>query len=145
MKEVIYLAHSVRERGMGKRVQKRLEDLGYEIYNPFYPIDPRAYRTDIKALDEGLIVPWDVPDRDSAEWIIKVDLRAVGNSDIIVCIFPNKRTVGIPCEMMFAWMRHISILTVVPGDMKGHPWIVGMADKVFTDIEELYEYLGNEE
>lgn len=141
MKQVIYLAHSVHEREMGKEVQKRLEHLEYEIYNPFYPKDPRAYRNDIKALDEGLIVPWDIPDKDSAKWIIKIDLRAVGNSDVIVCIFPNRRTVGIPCEMMFAWMSHIPILCVVPEDMCGHPWIVGMSDKVFTDIEDLYIHM----
>lgn len=141
MKETIYLAHSVHERDMGKEVQKKLEDMGYEVYNPFYPKDPRAYRDDIKNLDEGIIAPWDIPDKEGAEWIIKIDLRAVGNADFIICIFPNRRTVGISCEMMFAWMSHIPVICVTPEDMAGHPWIVGMSQKVLTDIEDLYEYL----
>ena len=70
MKELIYLAHSVHRRELGKEIQAMLEDMGYEVYNPFYPTDPRAYRNDIEALDKGQIVPWDIPDKDRADWMI---------------------------------------------------------------------------
>lgn len=136
----IYLAHSVHERELGKEIQAMLEDMGFIIWNPFYP--PSEYhRGDIEKLDKGIIVPWDIPDKDRSNWIIKIDLRAVGWSDFIICIFPNRRTVGIPCEMTYAWMSHIPVYAVTPSDMAGHPWIVGMCEKVFTDIGELYEYL----
>lgn len=145
MKELIYLAHSVHRRELGKEIQAMLEDMGYEVYNPFYPTDPRAYRNDIEKLDKGQIVPWDIPDKDRADWIIKIDLRAVANADFIICIYPDTRTVGIPCEMTVAWMLHIPVYSVVPEDMCGHPWIVGMSDEVFTNIGDLYSYLGKPE
>lgn len=117
-----------------------LQKMGFEVWNPFYP--PEDYRRgDIRSLDEGIIVPWDIQDKKRSEWIIKVDLRAVGWSDFIICMFPNRRTVGISCEMTYAWMSHIPVISVAPEDMKGHPWIVGMSDKVFTSIEDLYTHL----
>ena len=142
MYEQIYLAHSVYQRTRGKQIQAALEKLGFIVYNPFYPNDKRAQRGDIEALDKGNIQPWDITDMERSKWIIEVDLRAVGNSNLIVCIYPNRRTVGIPCEMMYAWMSHIPIFTLVPEDMIGHPWIVGMSQEVVTTIEELYDILG---
>jgi len=138
----IYLAHSVHRRSSGKEIASKLETMGYEVYNPFYPKGDN-YRGDIEALDKGHIQPWDIPDKDRSEWIIKVDLRGVLNSDILVCIYPDMRTVGIPCEMMFAWMNHIPIYSVVPEDMVGHPWIVGLSQEVFLSIDELYDYLAS--
>lgn len=137
MSKILYLAHSVHERQRGKRIQKRLEEMGFIVYNPFYPEDPRAYRKDIAALDGGHIVPWDVKDSISADWIITTDLRGVGNADFIVCIFPRRRTVGISCEMAIAWMLHIPVYSLTPEDMKGHPWIVGMSYFTETDLERL--------
>lgn len=135
MTKILYLAHSAYERERGKRIQKRLEEMGFKVYNPFYPFDPRSSRGDVVALDKGLIVPWDIDDDKRSNVIIRADLRGVGNADFIICIFPKRRTVGISCEMAVAWMLHIPIYSLTPEDMSKHPWIVGMSNLVETDLE----------
>lgn len=147
MSKILYLAHSAYERERGKRIQKRLEEMGFTVYNPFYPFDPRSSRGDVVALDKGLIVPWDIDDDKRSNVIIRADLRGVGNADFIICIFPKRRTVGISCEMAVAWMLHIPIYSLTPEDMRKHPWIVGMSEMVETDLERflwaIYLYEGD--
>jgi len=139
----IYMAHSAHERERGKVNQQRLEELDFSVYNPFYPDIPELYRDDVKALDEGRIQPWSISDKDRSLWIIDIDYRAVRKADIVVCFYPTngRRTVGIPCEMAFAWLLHIPIYSVVPEDMAGHPWIVGMSERVFISDDDLFIYL----
>ena len=134
---VIYLAHSVHERQEGKRLQKELEGLGYIVINPFYPETPRP---DIEALDQLEIKPWDVTPEKGIE-IVKQDLRAVRLSDMVVAKLPERRkTFGIPCEIMYAWMLHIPVYTVTISMLK-HPWVITLSEKVYSTFDELYEYL----
>ena len=134
---VIYLAHSVHERQEGKRLQKKLEELGYVVINPFYPETPRP---DIDALDRLEIKPWNVTEEEGIR-IVKQDLRAVRLSDMIVAKLPEKRkTFGIPCEIMYAWMLHIPVYTVTISMLK-HPWVITLSEKVYSVFDELYEDL----
>ena len=134
---VIYLAHSTHERQEGKRLQKRLEDLGYTVINPFYPETPRP---DIEALDKQIIEPYGVTPEVGIE-IVKQDLRAVRLSDMIVAKLPEKKkTFGIPCEIMYAWMLHIPIYTATKSMLK-HPWVITLSEKVYATFDELYEDL----
>lgn len=50
----IYLSHSVFERRKGGRVQRKLEEMGYTVVNPFYP---QIGRGDVRRLDEGEWAP----------------------------------------------------------------------------------------
>ena len=44
--------------------------------------------------------------------------------------------------MTLAWKVYgIPVLSVVPEDMRGHPWILGMSERVFTSLEDLYSHL----
>ncbi len=132
-----YLAHSVHKRERGKEIQKRLEGMGIEVYNPFYSHD----RQDILDLDKGIVRAWDITDEDTSMIIVDLDLEGVRKSDVLICVYPDGVSVGIPCEMMFAWMINIVIFSVVPEKLKGHPWIVALSDGVFSDIDSLYDTL----
>ena len=139
----IYLAHSVHERPMGKKVQAKIESLGYEVYNPFYP--PNQEREDISDLDSPDIMAgtekgaWNMVDVDKSLEIVDKDLEAVRKSDAVICIFPKGRTVGISCEMFFAsYNLRMPVFTVCPEDMVGHPWIITLSDSVYTEMEDLY-------
>ncbi len=132
-----YLAHSVHKREQGKEIQKKLESMGVEIYNPFYSHD----RQDILDLDKGLVHAWDIVDEDKSRLIVDLDLEGLRKSDILICIYPDGMTVGIPCEMMYAWMINISIFCVVPEKLKGHPWIIALSDGVFSSMDMLYDTL----
>ena len=137
----IYLAHSVFERQKGRKIQRRLVELGYVVVNPFYS---ETSREDIEKVDGGKLVPWSIKDVEEARRIINQDLEALKGCDLIVCLFPRRRTVGIMAEMTIAWKVYkIPILSVVPKDMKAHPWIMGMSERVFTSLDDLYYYLRN--
>ncbi len=129
-----YLAHSVHAREHGKKIQKELEHMGIEIYNPFYSHD----RQDILDLDKGIVSAWDIKDQDTSRLIVDLDLEGVRKSDLLICIYPDGISVGIPCEMMYAWMVNIPIFSVVPEKLKGHPWIIALSDGLYTSMESLY-------
>jgi len=132
-----YLAHSVHKRERGKEIQKKLESMGIEVYNPFYSHD----RQDILDLDKGIVQPWNIVDEDKSRLIVDLDLDGLRKCDFLICVYPDGVTVGIPCEMMFGWMLHLKIVALVPHNLRGHPWIVAMCEKIFTDLNDLYNYL----
>jgi len=138
MAKRIYLGHSSNERVKGKIIQKQLEVLGYEVYNPFYPPEPRE---DIIALDIGKSFPWNVIDEDTSRWIVETDLDGIDSCDLMFAVYPDDKTIGIPCEMMYCWMETIPVISVVPESMKGHPWIIHLSMATFTDIKKAFEYL----
>ncbi len=133
----VYLAHSVHKREHGKEIQKKLEGMGIEVYNPFYSHD----RQDILDLDKGIVRAWDITDEDTSMIIVDLDLEGVRKSDVLICIYPDGVSVGIPCEMMFAWMINIPIFCVVPERLMGHPWIVALSDGAFPTVDMLYDVL----
>lgn len=135
----IYLAHSVHERKEGLTWQKELEDYGYEVNNPFYP--KNQPRPDITKLDEGTAAAWNLRDKPTSVKIIKADLNAVKNSNIYVAVYPDGMTVGIPCEHLYAWLNKKEIYVCVPKKLTGHPWIVGLSDKVFTNVTSMMEFM----
>ncbi len=132
-----YLAHSVHKREQGKDIQKKLESMDIEVYNPFYSHN----RQDILDLDKGIIQAWDIVDEDKSRFIVDLDLEGLRKCDILICIYPEGVTVGIPCEMMYAWMIGIVTFCVVPEKLKGHPWIVALSDAVFSSTDLLYDTL----
>jgi len=138
---VIYLAHSVYEREEGKQIQVVLESIGYSVVNPFYPKTPRP---DIRELDEGKTQPWTIINEERSKQIVKQDLRAVRLSDVVLAKIPeDKRTVGIPCEMMYAWMNKIPIYSLTK-TMLGHPWIRALSVRVYPTFDELHDDLLND-
>lgn len=132
-----YLAHSVHKRERGKEIQKTLEDMDIEVYNPFYSHD----RQDILDLDKGIVQAWDIVDEEKSMLIVDLDLEGLRKSDILICIYPDGVSVGIPCEMMYAWMVNIPIFCVVPEKLIGHPWIIALSDGLFSSIDSLYDTL----
>jgi len=130
----------VHERERGKKVQDELERMGHEVYNPFYPDE--LIRDDIEAIDKGFIQAWDLVDRKKSKAICDRDLEGVRKQDVVICLYPTCRTIGIPCEMFFAGhVLHMDIYSVVPEDMKGHPWIVNYSTVMFESDEELLQYM----
>lgn len=73
-----YLAHSVHKRERGKEIQKKLENMGIEVYNPFYSHD----RQDILDLDKGIVQAWDIVDEDTSRLIVDLDLDGLRKCDI---------------------------------------------------------------
>lgn len=132
----IYLAHGKNERNKGKKIQAEIEQLGIEVYNPFYSVD----RKDISKLDSGLISENKV--KVDAMIVVDTDLEAIRKSDMVVCIYPEKDvTIGVPCEMMYASILNMPIITVASEELLEHPWIVALSDGLFYKLDDLYLYL----
>jgi len=134
----VYLAHSVHERDRGLAFQRELESCGYTVTNPF----------SIERQKVGQIVEWNDLDPDSdkgrtiAAVIISGDLGEVAQSDMIVVLMPqNDVTIGIPCEMLFAWMMRKPCYTLVSNRLYGHPWIIGLSKYVWKDEGEMLRFL----
>ena len=74
--------------------------------------------------------------------IVHRDLSDILNSDIVI-LHMRKPSIGSSCELMFANMHKKIILIISENpDVTGHPWINSLASKVFSNEEEVIDYLG---
>lgn len=122
----LYLSHSSHEKERGKEIQKKLEDMGYEVHNPFDKETP------------GEITWTGDMSKELADWVVETDHREIRKSDGMVCIYPEDgRTIGEPCEMAFAYFLRMPIFSYVPDCIKGHPWPIGQSTVVFRDLDLL--------
>jgi len=110
----IYLSHPSRRRREGRSIFKQLTNEGFDVYNPFDAI----------------------PDD-----IVEKDLYEVRKADVLVCYYPVAST-GCVVEMMTAKQlgKHILVLTT-PKRKDSDIWLNWLADKIFTDIDELIKEL----
>lgn len=132
----VYLAHGKSERARGKAIQENIEKMGIEVFNPFYSVN----REDILSLDAGVLIG--NAEKGRAMAVVDSDLEGIRKSDIIVCVYPNDVvTIGVPCEMMYASMLNLPIISVAKQEILEHPWVMAFSDGLFTDIEDLYLYL----
>ena len=97
-------------------------------------------KADIKKLNHG-IHGWDwndkylTPNKD----IVENDLKLVEDADILVAVFPDNLTIGITCEMFWAWKQNKTVLSFVPARLLEHPWINYCSKCVFIRIEDPIE------
>lgn len=133
---IIYLAHGKSERKKGKEIQSEIEKLGIEVFNPFYSTE----REDIHNLDAGLFT--DNKEKGKAMIAVDSDLEGIRKSDIVVCIYPEREiTIGVPCEMMYASMLNMPIISIGSDSILKHPWVIALSDGLFQNVEDLYLYL----
>jgi nucleoside 2-deoxyribosyltransferase len=136
----VYMAHSIHERERGKNVQFILEGAGFEVINPF---DHQPRHSFLTALDAGKVNPfnWTQPVEDH-EQIVNTDLGLIASSDMVLCIYPDNKTIGTPCEMFFAWTLHKIVVSVVPVGLEHHPWILNCSKHVvLTDDDGILKLL----
>ena len=81
----------------------------------------------------------DVSDKEAMEY----DLHRLRHSDVVVVNFNDKSSIGTSMELAIAYELRIPIIGLhTDGDnFDLHPWQVYMCNKIFNDIDTLYEYL----
>ena len=131
----IYLAHPGVPSVMrtAKKLQKQLEDLGFQVFNPF--------DSTLQAM--GLKREWDGnPDKINTETCYKIfdhDLSNVTNSDILIAYVPKVFTAGTMMEIYHAFMQ--GKLIYIYSSIRS-PWlIVPSGDKVYSDFNKILEAL----
>ena len=139
----VYLSHSPREKERGIKVQKILEDIGYEVLNPF------SLNLDIDEFHWSDLS--EIRVKDSIK-LCKAEINNLLDSDIVLALYPKDMvSIGIPCEIAIAHDYRKTVITVIDPKFKGHPWIVYMSsiiierdeliEEVFRTMLEEIEYL----
>lgn len=73
--------------------------------------------------------------------IMNFDTRLVRNSDLIVVNANDPHSVGTSMEIAIAHEHNIPVLILAENDEELHPWWVEMADKIFDNINDMYDYI----
>ncbi len=124
----IYLAHPGKPSVMrtAKKLQKKLEDLGFQVFNPF----------DYSQFECSLKTEWDNGQRtETCFKIFDNDLGKVNKSDILVAYVPQVFTAGTMMEIYHAFLQ--GKLVYIYSKIRS-PWlIVPSGDKVYNEFDKL--------
>lgn len=85
------------------------------------------------------------PTHDNEREVMEFDLNKVRNSDLIIVNFTHKPiSLGTMAEISIAYDRQIPILGLCEDEnIKLHPWQKEMCLRIFSDIQELIDYIIN--
>jgi nucleoside 2-deoxyribosyltransferase len=131
----IYLAHpgTIKLKRKALKIQKILEQNDYIVYNPFTSGEGQV----LSALWEKVPAERTM---ELSEQIIKADLDAIDNSDIVVAFIPEP-SIGTSMEIFFAASLEIPVFIITELE---HPWLI-CAGLIVKDVNELLEILNNDE
>lgn len=74
--------------------------------------------------------------------VMEYDLYKVRNSDLVVVNFNDPQSIGSAMELAIAYEKKIPILGLCEHNEELHPWLKTVCNRIFTDREELFLYLG---
>lgn len=134
-----YLAHQLTHRKKVLEIQKEIEYYyGLTLINPFYD----TQRNDIEAIDKGLQSRYNI-DIDRCREIVLSDLQIIRDCDGIICIVFDHEAIGTFMELFYAWcVCDIPVYLVCYDEkIRNHPWINTVCYKIFSNIEELKDYI----
>lgn len=83
----------------------------------------------------------DPPIYDNPREVMEFDLNLVRHSDLIIVNFNDIYSLGSMSEMAIAYERRIPIIGLNVDKQNLHPWQVEMCSKIFSDINEMLDYV----
>jgi len=126
-----YFAHNFYKRKEYRKLELQLEEeLGIELFNPFYDDDSRI--EEMAELDNSE----DKFNRneESADYIVKRDLKNLADCDVLFTII-EEPSFGTCIEIANAILMRKKVWIVTKKYLY-HPWIKVYADKRFESIDE---------
>ena len=134
-----YLAHPFEMRKEIRDWELDFEKrTGINLFNPFYD---DGERKDMQLLDKGLVIPRTMKIKADAIKIVNRDLRNIEKQDGLVCFIElNKASFGTPMELFYNSRILQRESYIITDTMEGHPWIKGLATKIFPNKESLENY-----
>ena len=81
------------------------------------------------------------PRYESEREIMEFDLYKLRNSDLAIINFNDKYSLGSMAELAIAYERKIPVIGYDVDVQKLHPWQKEMCTRIFTDINELLDYI----
>ena len=73
--------------------------------------------------------------------ILRLDLDKVRKSDLIIVNFNEPKSIGTACELCLANEYRIPIIGLNENNNEIHPWLEYFSWKIFTDKNDLYQYV----
>lgn len=71
------------------------------------------------------------------------DLHKLKGSNLVIVNFNAPLSLGTMAEIAIAYSSHIPIIGLNENNNVLHPWQVGMCSKIFTDREDMLDYVCN--
>lgn len=73
--------------------------------------------------------------------VMRLDLHKLRNSDIVIVNFNDKWSLGTQSEIAIAYDRNIPVIGLNEDGQPLHQWQEAFCERVFTDIDEMLEYI----
>jgi nucleoside 2-deoxyribosyltransferase len=73
--------------------------------------------------------------------IVRFDLNAVRNSDLIIVNFNDPNSLGTCAELAIAYNMHIPIIGINKDGVELHPWLVEFTTRMCDDIREAVSHV----
>ena len=74
---------------------------------------------------------------------MEFDLHKLTNSQLVIANFNAPLSLGTMAEIAIAYNKHIPIIGLNENNNILHPWQLGMTNKIFTDKEDMLDYVCN--
>ena len=72
---------------------------------------------------------------------MRFDLHTLRNSDLVIANFNDMYSLGSMAEIAIAYDRGIPVIGLNENNQELHPWQVCMCERIFTDIDEMLDYI----
>ena len=81
------------------------------------------------------------PQYKSQAEVMNHDLHKLRKSDLVIANFNDMYSLGSMAELAIAHERRIPVIGLDIDRQTLHPWQVCMCERIFTDIDEMLEYI----
>lgn len=78
---------------------------------------------------------------DSDLEVMQFDLHNVKNSNLIILNFNDMRSLGTMAELAIAYEKGIPVIGLNEKEQQLHPWQYCMTSKVFTNMDDMLDYI----
>lgn len=83
----------------------------------------------------------DPPEYKSAKEIIEYDLNRVRHSDLIICNFNDKYSLGAMSELTVAYEHRIPVVGINTDKIDLHPWQKEFCLRICSNMDEMFTYV----
>lgn len=83
----------------------------------------------------------DEPQYKTEREVMNLDLHKLRQSDLVIVSFNDKWSLGTMSEVAIAYDRRIPVIGLNADNTELHSWQVCMCERVFSDIDEMLDYI----
>lgn len=73
--------------------------------------------------------------------VMNLDLNKLRSSDLVIANFNDMYSLGSMTEIAIAYERRIPVIGLDINKQNLHPWQVCMCERIFTNIDEMLDYI----